>query len=44
MSKLTALNPKMRELFVRTLAAAKEDPERVERYLAFLAQELESQR
>jgi len=44
MSKLTALNPKMRELFVRILAAAKEDPERVERYLAFLAQELESQR
>lgn len=42
--KIIALNPKTRELFVRILAAAKEDPERVERYLAFLAQELESQR
>lgn len=42
--KLIALDPEMRELFVRILAAAKEDPERVKRYLAFLVQELESQR
>jgi len=39
--KLIALDPEMRELFVRILAAAKEDPERVKRYLAFLVQELE---
>lgn len=44
MSKLTALNPRMRELFVRILTATKENPERVERYLEFLAQGLESQR
>jgi transcriptional regulator with XRE-family HTH domain len=42
--KIIALDPDMRELFVRILAAAKEDPERVKRYLEFLAQELESQR
>lgn len=41
--KLIALNPEMRELFVRLLAAAREDPERVKRYLEFLVQELESQ-
>lgn len=39
--KLNALDPEMRELFVRILAAAKEDPGRVKRYLAFLVQELE---
>lgn len=42
--KLISLNPELRDLFVRILAAAKEDPERVKRYLAFLVQELESQR
>jgi transcriptional regulator with XRE-family HTH domain len=42
--KIIALAPESRALLARILAAAKEDPERVERYLAFLAQELESQR
>ena len=42
--KLMALSPELREQFVRFLGLAKANPEKVTRFLAFVNQELESQK